>query len=301
TGLSPGTRYDFQAVSADPAGVATFGVDLTGFTIWAWGDSQTVGGVDGSNINYPITLANDLGVPVINEGKGGDTSTQIAQRMLATPAAFGPGNCNVFWAGSNNPTQVSQILSDDASMVNALATPACYLVLGNVNWVSTPIGTTTYNDIVTTSADLAAQYPNNYLNIREMVVQDYNPSLPLDVVDHANDVMPASLRAVVALGTITSGPLDNQSCTFSVSSGTQGAGTVLIIDSETIMLNSVSGNQIMGCTRGYNLTAAASHTANATYYDIDGVHLGYKGLEFVAAQVAAWFQSYPWPLCREPD
>ena len=297
TGLSPGTRYDFQAVSADPAGVSTFGVDLTGFTIWAWGDSQTLGGKDGSNINYPETLANDLGVPVINEGEGGDTSTQIAARMLATPASFGPGNCNVFWAGSNNPTQVSQILADDASMVNALATPACYLVMGDVNFYTTPIGTSTYNDVVATSADLAAAYPNNYLDIRELAVQDYNPSLPLDVADHANDVMPSSLRAVVATGAITSGALDSASCTFSVSSGTQGPGTVVIIDSETIMINAVSGNQITACSRGYNLTAAASHAANATYSVIDPIHLGYNGLEFVASRVAAWFQSYPWPLC----
>jgi hypothetical protein len=298
TGLSPGTRYDFQAVSADPAGVATFGVDLTGFTIWAWGDSQTLGGKDGSNINYPETLANELGVPVINEGEGGDTSTQIAARMLATPASFGPGNCDVFWAGSNNPTQVSQILADDASMVNALATPACYLVLGDVNFYTTPIGTSTYNDIVATSADLAAAYPNNYLNIREIVVQDYNPSLPLDVADHANDVMPSSLRAVVATGTITSGALDNESCAISVSGGTQGPGTVIVIDSETIMINAVNGNDITGCTRGYNLTTAASHAANATYSEIDPIHLGYNGLEFVASRVAAWFQSYPWPLCQ---
>jgi hypothetical protein len=296
TGLSPGTRYDFQVVSASPAGVSTFGVNLTGFTIWAWGDSQTLGGNDGNAINYPNTLANALNVPVMNEGVGGNTSTQIAQRMLATPASFGPGNCNVFWAGSNNPTQISQILSDDASMVNALATP-CYLILGDVNFITYSIGTTIYQDLVAASASLAAAYPNNYLDIRELVVQAYNPSLPLDVANHANDVMPASLRAVLAFGSITSGALDSASCTFSVSSGTQGVGTVVIIDSETIMINAVSGNQITGCTRGYNLTAAASHAANATYSEIDQIHLGYNGLQFVASQVAGWFQSHSWPLC----
>jgi hypothetical protein len=298
TGLTPGTGYVYQVVSADAAGSSSFGASLTGITIWAWGDSQTLGGKDGSNINYPDTLTNLLGVPVINEGEGGDTSTQIAARMLATPASFGPGNCNVIWAGSNNPTQVSQILADDASMVNALAAPPCYLVLGDVNFVSTPIGTTTYNDIVTTSADLAAAYPNNYLNIRELVVQDYNPSLPMDVADHAEDVMPSSLRAVVSTGTITSGALDSASCAFSVSSGTQGPGTVIIVDSETILINAIpDGLDVTSCTRGYNLTAAASHAANATYFVIDPIHLGYNGLEFVASQVANWFQSQSWPLC----
>jgi hypothetical protein len=298
TGLAPGTRYVFQVVSASPGGVSMFGADLTGFTVWAWGDSQTLGGADGSRNNYPAYLSTDLGVQVNNEGVGGETSTQIAQRMLATPASFADGNCHVIWSGSNNPTQVSQILSDVASMVNALETPKCFLVLSDVNQVVSPIGSTIYSSIISTGTSLAAQYGNNYLNIRELVVQAYNPALPLDVADHANDIPPSSLRAVETLGTITSGALNSTSCVFSVSNGTQGPGTVVIIDSETILINAMSNNSnITDCSRGYNGTAAANHAANANYSKIDGTHLGANGLEFVASQVSTWFQSQSWPLC----
>ena len=297
TGLAPGTRYDFQVVSASPAGVSMFGADLTGFMVWAWGDSQTLGGADGSRNNYPAYLSTDLQVPVANEGVGGDTSTQIAQRMLATPASFSAGNCHVIWSGSNNPSQGGQILSDVGSMVNALSAPKCFLVLGVINQQVSPLGSPIYNSIISANTSLASQYGSNYLDIRGAVVQAYNPALPLDVADHARDLPPSSLRAVETLGTVTSGALDSASCVFSLSSGTQGNGTVVIIDSETILLNNVNGQNVTDCNRGYNGSAAASHAANATYSRIDGVHLGANGLQFVASQVATWFQSQSWPLC----
>ena len=160
TGLSPGTRYVFEVVSASAAGVSTLGADLSGLTIWAWGDSQTGGGNDGTGVNYPTSLSADLGgVPVNNEGVGGNTSTQIAQRMLATPASFAQGNCHVIWAGSNNPTQTSQILSDVASMVSALSAPKCFLVLSVINQVVSPLGSSIYNSIIFVNNRLASARP----------------------------------------------------------------------------------------------------------------------------------------------
>ena len=294
-GLAASTRYVYQVISASPAGVSTLGADLSGFTIWTWGDSQTSGGNDGSGINYPTTLAATLAVPVNNEGVGGDSSTQIAQRMLATPSAFRVGNCNVFWA--NHSTPVSQIQPDIASMVNALDTPKCFLVLSAINHVD-PIGSVVYNSVIALNNGLASQYGSNYLDIRKILVEAYNPALPMDVADHASDVIPASLRAVQRKGTITSGALDSASCLFSVSGGTQGPGTVLIIDSETILINAVSNTaNITTCVRGYNRSTATSHPANSGYSTIDGTHIGGSGLNLVASQVAAWFRSQSWPLC----
>jgi lysophospholipase L1-like esterase len=291
-GLSPGIRYVFQVVSAGTSGASTFGANMTGITVWAWGDSLTLGYGDYLSQNtYPLYLSIDIGTPVANEGVGGWTSTQIAQLRLATPASFPAGNCNLIWSGGNNHNQVSQVLSDIASMVAALASPACFLVLGDINRETAPIGSPDYNAFYSTNASLAAQYGNNYLNIRELLVQDYNSALALDVADHANDVPPASLRAVQPLGTITSGALDSVSCVFNVSNGTQGPGTAVIIDAETILVNAVSNNLITDCTRGYNGTAPASHAANVTYSAIDPIHLGDKGYEFVALQVAAWFET----------
>ena len=295
TGLAPGTRYVFQVVSASPAGVSSLGADLSAFTIWAWGDSQTAGGNDGTGINYPATLSTNVGVPVNNQGVGGDASTQIAQRMLATPTAFRAGNCNIFWA--NNGSQISLIQPDIASMVNAIDTPKCFLVLSTINHVD-PIGSSIYNAVIASNNGLASQYGNNYLDIRKILVEAYNPALPMDVADHAADIIPASLRAVQRKGTVTSGALDSASCQFSVSGGSQGAGTVLIVDAETILINAISNNaNITACVRGYNRSAAAAHPANSNYYTIDGTHVGYNGLNLVASQVATWFRSQSWPLC----
>lgn len=51
--------------------------------IIAWGDSLTAGNEDGSGITYPNQLQNLTGLPVINLGIGGQTSSQIAVRMNA--------------------------------------------------------------------------------------------------------------------------------------------------------------------------------------------------------------------------
>ncbi len=293
TGLTPGTTYDFQLVSVSTTGASFFGANMTGLTVWAWGDSLTEGYGDLSRNTYPLYLTTQIGVPVNNEGVGGTTSTQIAQKMLATPASFTVGNCSVIWSGANNHNAVSTVLADIASMVDALASPACFLVMGDINDELSPKGTPDYNSIISTNQSLAAQYPNNYLNIRELLVEAYNPSLTLDQQSYAQDIPAASLHAVRAQGTITSGALNNTSCAISVSNGTNGPGTVIIIDSETILINAIPDTvNITSCTRGYNGTAAASHAANATYSLIDEVHLGSNGYDVVAQQVAAWFSAH---------
>ena len=290
TGLAPGTRYVYQLVSASANGTSIYGADMPGMTIWAWGDSLTQGYGDLTPNTYPLYLTTALGVPVLNKGIGGETSTQIAARMLSTPASFTAGNCGIFWAGGNNRSQVSTVLADNASMIAALNTPKCFLVLGDINSGYAPSGTSDYNAIIDTNVALAAQYPNNYLNIRKLLVDAYNPALPLDVATHATDNPASSLLAVQAHGTITSGALDGASCVIGVSNGTLGAGTAIVIDSETILINAVTNTvTITACTRGYNGTAAASHAANANYSIIDSVHLGSNGYEFVAQHVAEWF------------
>ena len=293
TGLTPGTNYDFQLVSVSTTGASFFGASMTGLTVWAWGDSLTEGYGDLTRNTYPLYLTTQIGVPVNNEGIGGTTSTQIAAAMLATPASFTAGNCNVIWSGANNHNAVSTVLADIASMVDALAQPACFLVMGDINDELSPKGTSDYNSIILTNQSLAAQYPNNYLNIRELLVQAYNPALTLDQQSYAEDIPAASLHAVRAQGTITSGALNTTSCAISVSNGTNGPGTVIIIDSETILINAIPDTiDITACTRGYNGTALASHLPNATYSLIDEVHLGSNGYDIVAQQVAAWFSAH---------
>jgi lysophospholipase L1-like esterase len=100
---------------------------------------------------------------------------------------------NVFWMGGNNFYDPERVKSDIASAVAFLATGK-FVVLGILNAASEPIGSPAYVQLTQLNDDLAASYPDNFIDIRRVLVESYDPSVPQDVVDHANDVPPGSLR-----------------------------------------------------------------------------------------------------------
>jgi hypothetical protein len=63
-----------------------------------------------------------------------------------------------------------------------------------MNKASEPKGTPAYALIMQLNAELAARYPNNYIDIRSLLVSRYDPNQPQDVIDSGNDVPPSSLR-----------------------------------------------------------------------------------------------------------
>ena len=118
-------------------------------------------------------------------------------QMLASPDKF--GDVTVIWAGRNNFGNTVTVETDIASMVNALAAPKRFLILSIENASREGLGTGAYSAITQLNADLAATYPNNFLDIRELVVtqglafEGISPT-PQDLTDMANDVPPTSLR-----------------------------------------------------------------------------------------------------------
>ena len=106
------------------SGVASFTYTI-GKYMAAWGDSLTLGNQDGSGTTYPAVLATNTGSTIYNGGVGGDTSTQIATRMLAAPQYN--GYITLIWSGRNNFSSQATILADIASMVAACT--GQYLVL----------------------------------------------------------------------------------------------------------------------------------------------------------------------------
>jgi lysophospholipase L1-like esterase len=56
------------------------------------------------------------------------------------------------------------------------------------------IGTTSYAQLAQINADLAQTYPDNFVGIREILVNNYDPTNLQDIRDHTNDVPPSSLR-----------------------------------------------------------------------------------------------------------
>lgn len=162
--------------------------------IAAWGDSLTAGNQDGTGTTYPEVLAQLSGVPVYNGGVSGQTSTQIATRMLADTSRY--GDFTIIWAGRNNYTYQSQVLADVARMVAAIEPPKHFLVLTVLNADDgyENKGDADYEQLIALNEALLNTYPGDSLDIRSLQVDQYNPSIPQDVIDHSHDMVPSSLR-----------------------------------------------------------------------------------------------------------
>ena len=166
------------------------------YKISTWGDSLTAGaGTTGTQYPYPAVLQTISGFTVLNGGVGGETSTQIKARMIAATNQY--RNSTIIWAGRNNYSSLSTVTADIAQMVSTLASVGNtnYLVMGVINGLGEGSGTSGYNQIIALNNALSATYGSKYVPIREFLVASYNPSLPQDVIDHAADIPPNSLRS----------------------------------------------------------------------------------------------------------
>jgi hypothetical protein len=153
-----------------------------------WGDSQTP----------PIAANLQVLIPgrvVYDGGIAAQDSIQVSarQRTDADKLKW----VQTLWFGHVNETNPSQVKADIAASVAALAdgnTRFIVISLLNEDKPEELKGGPVYNTIVQLNKDLAAAYPDNYLDIRSYLVSHYNPSVPQDVIDFQNDVMPFSLR-----------------------------------------------------------------------------------------------------------
>jgi len=159
----------------------------TFFNFAMWGDSLTAGS---GGTPYPTAFATSTNLTVFNGGGGGEGSTSIRVRMLADTARL--GNTVVIWAGRNNFNFPNTVKADIAAMIAALTEPRRFLVLSILN-ASTDSGADKAA-IIALNTELAALYPNNYLDIRAYLVSQYDPGTAQDVIDFANDVPPSTLR-----------------------------------------------------------------------------------------------------------
>jgi hypothetical protein len=193
----------------------------------------------------------------------------------------------LIWAGRNNfsgcpqyPTVTTinncQVAADIAAMVaKAVSSGQNYVVLTVINGTNEPSGTTGYASILSINAWIMATYPSNYVDVRSMLVAAYQPTLPTDALDYANDVPPSSLRAqdysATLSAAITDAPAAGTSETISLSAGVSG-GYLLKIDSEYMLVT--SGGLTATVTRGYGSTTPATHSSGAAVVGIDSTHLG---------------------------
>jgi hypothetical protein len=357
-------------------GVSTHDPGKASNAIVCWGDSMTAGNEGITDIGtYPASLQAKIGPSVINQGVGGQTSTQIGVRQGGIPTyvtvvggaipASGNGGVGVvfqagyepltspngtvrgsilgvegditlsdflpagqftftpiagsspisapgkpqfipdtpyqdympiFWEGRNNlietawgPWGQSQILSDLAAQVAATPPAMNYLVLSvlNENAPRERKGGATYSSVIAVNDALSSTYGTHYVDVRSILVNSYNPSLPTDVSDFDNDVPPTSLDAIDAQGTLA-GPMSASDTSFSlnISAGTLRIYQHLVIDRESIFIISINGSTVTSSIRGYG-GIVSSHGAGAAVTVYDGTHLNMQGDMVVANAVAA--------------
>lgn len=99
------------------------------------------------------------------------------------------------WTSGGIGAPAGGVVATIAQMVARLG-HSRYLVLSLFN-AENPLfykGQPLYNIIQFINNQLATTYGVRYFDAREYLVQNYNPSLPQDVTDFANDVVPTSLR-----------------------------------------------------------------------------------------------------------
>ncbi len=260
---------------------------VSAMNIGAWGDSLTLGDEDYTGYTYPNLLNQYLPGPNVRDfGVGGQTSSQIASRFLAASSTW-PW-FTVIWAGRNNLTATGTVLSDIASMV-AKTQNGNYLVLSVVNGEGENCASANLADVQQINSALSSTYgpTGHYLDIRNILLNSYNPSIPADVIDYNNCIPPYSLRAVDFKGTLTAA-IGAASTSFSVTPTLNApyVGQILTIGSEQIYVSAISGNTITSAIRGYAGTTASSYAANTSFVGTDYLHYGANGYMIVAKNVA---------------
>lgn len=152
----------------------------------------------------PVTgkLAGVAGTIVRNEDGTFDfTRTQPGDAVSISTAepfivdTFGRRSwSSIFWYGRNNYWERQQVLDDVAASVAFLEPCTKFVVLSVLNGAGEIPGTWSYIRIKELNDALAAAYPDNFLDVRSYLVSRYDATIPADVTDHANDVVPTSIR-----------------------------------------------------------------------------------------------------------
>ncbi|GAB3335328.1 hypothetical protein GCM10027299_44220 [Larkinella ripae] len=160
--------------------------------IVGWGDSLTEG-VGGTP--YLNELEKLTGYKTFNGGIAGQTSTQIAKRMLADKEKHSYNT--IIWVGRNNYLEPDNIKADIAAMVAALG-HSRYLILSIINGHMGPkeqVFGDGHKAITQLNGELYKLYGDHYINVHAYLLSQYNPNSMADIIDHTDDVIPASLRA----------------------------------------------------------------------------------------------------------
>jgi putative Mn2+ efflux pump MntP len=203
----------------------------------------------------------------------------------------------VFWEGRNNYSAKSQVLADIAAQVAAVPSGENYVVMSvlNEDTAYEGAGGGGYQQIIALNTQLSKIYGTHYLDIREILVSNYDSSQATDVTDFNHDEVPTSLHAVYAVGELSSAiGAGDTSLTVDLTTGTLATGLYLTIDTganaENVLITGISGETVT-VTRNVGGVCGA-HAAGATVTESDMIHLNGKGSQIVANAVADYLSLY---------
>ncbi len=160
--------------------------------IVGWGNSLTA--AQPGYVQYLSKIGEHL---VISMGVNGEVASQITTRFLNDTARW--KNTTIIWAGRNNIPSTSSVsvVSSIQQIVSALQSVGNnnYVVLDILNGQNEGIGTTNYDSIIALNNRIHSTFPGHVGNLRQFIVSKYNPLVPQDVIDYAQDIMPFTLRS----------------------------------------------------------------------------------------------------------
>jgi hypothetical protein len=168
-----------------------WGSTMAAAPVVAWGDSFTAGA---GGTPWTTQFQALSGIETFTFGFGGETSTQIRDRMLADTVHV--GDFAVIWVGRNNYDQTNVVIADIAAMVGHLTT-SNFLIIGvtNGSYGGYEIrGGEGWTFITQLNSQLSDIYGDRFIDIRAELIARYDPSSPQDVIDFNNDTVPTSLR-----------------------------------------------------------------------------------------------------------
>ena len=158
------------------------------------GDSLTEG-FGGSS--YPSQFATLSGAFVTNRGVGGQTSTQIKDRVVAAtsqlhlPTVLFPGRNDFNSIGVGAGTTIKANVATSVAALNHNR----YLILGVTNRSDEATGNATLNAIIAYNSDMATLYPGRFLDVRALLMT--KGTTGQDAIDVAAGKIPSSLMADV--------------------------------------------------------------------------------------------------------
>jgi hypothetical protein len=174
----------------------------------AWGTSLTQGnnGINSPFIttsNWPTQLSLLTGLNVLNQGRGGFSSSQILTLFNADL----PNHRNwyqIFEVGTDDGPSYTNVTTNIASMISQLSSSTPYLVLSlAINSVSFPVGSAQYNTMIGVSNTLASTYGSNYLDYWTPLLSNTQTGNALDTYDKANGIVPSSNRTLYSSSATT--------------------------------------------------------------------------------------------------